>query len=128
MPTSDSSTLRRYRGVLVWIDANGKRTRQGLVNRALLRRQGLAVEFTSGGQSYDVSLRPSADGRFEGMWTRGQGTQQVSGAAECRLSPCGTFLVQPGEVNMKLEGVWHEEGQWDWLAKLRPLAAPPETP
>ncbi len=123
MPPSDSSTLRRYRGVLMWIDANGRRTRQGLVNRALLRRQGLVVEFTSGGQSYDVSLRPSPDGRFEGMWTCGQGTQRMSGAAECRLSPCGAFLVQPGEINMKLEGVWHEDGQWDWLAKLRPLAS-----
>ena len=124
MPTSESPPLRRYRGVLLWIDMNGRRTRHGLINRALLRRQGLAVEFTAGGQSYDVSLHPSADGRFEGLWTRGQGTQRVSGAAECRLSPCGTFLVQPGAINMKLEGVWHEDGQWDWLAKLRPLASP----
>ena len=124
MPTPDTSTLRRYRGVLVWIDANGRRTRHGLVNRALLRRQGLSMEFTTGGHSYDVTLRPGEDGRFEGLWTRGQGTQQMSGAALCRLLPCGAFLVQAGEINMKLEGVWHEDGVWDWVAKLRPLASP----
>jgi hypothetical protein len=124
MPTPDPSSLRRYRGVLVWIDANGKRVRHGLINRALRRGQALTVEFTSGGHSYDVSLRPSGEGRYKGMWRRGQGEQQMSGSAECRLTPCGAFLVQRGEVNLKLEGIWQEDGRWDWLAKLRPLASP----
>ena len=68
--------------------------------------------------------RGEEEGGFEGLWTRGQGGQQVSGAALCRLLPCGAFLVQAGEINMKLEGVWHEDGVWDWVAKLRPLASP----
>jgi hypothetical protein len=110
----------------VWIDANGRRTRHGLVNRALLRRQGLFMEFTSGGHAYDVTLQPSEDGRFEGLWSRGQGDQKLSGKALCRLLPCGPLLVQAGEINMKLEGVWHEDGLWDWVAKLRPLASPEE--
>ena len=46
MPTSESPRLRRYRGVLLWIDMNGRRTRHGLINRAVLRQQGLTVEFT----------------------------------------------------------------------------------
>ena len=119
--TSETTGLRRYRGVLVWIDADGKRVRQGLIDHAILRGQGLTMAFTSAGQPYNVHLRPGDGDTLEGLWSRGLEGQQVSGAAQCRVSPCGSFLVQPGKNNLKLEGVWQEDGQWDWVAKLRPL-------
>ena len=124
MSTPELSSLRRYRGVLVWIEAGGTHTRHGLINRAILRSQGLTIEVTAGGRSYDVRLHASRDGFFEGTWTLGTRGRKVDGRAECRLSPCGAFLAEPGEVNLKLEGVWHEGGSWDWIAKLRPLDAP----
>lgn len=121
MTTAETTPLRRYRGVLVWIDADGKRVRQGLIDHAIMRERGLKIAFTSAGQPYNVTLRPAESNTLEGMWTRGLEGQLVSGAAQCRVSPCGAFLVQPGRNNLKLEGVWQEDGQWDWVAKLRPL-------
>jgi hypothetical protein len=125
MTTSETTPLRRYRGVLVWIDADGKRVRQGLIDHAILRNQGLKIQFTSAGHPYSVTLVPAESDTLEGMWKRGPEGQQVSGAAQCRVSPCGAFLVQPGRNNLKLEGVWQEDGQWDWVAKLRPLPSSP---
>jgi hypothetical protein len=125
MSTDETIPLRRYRGVLVWIDADGKRVRQGLIDHAIMRGRDLKMAFTSHGHPYSVTLRPSENETLEGMWTRGLEGQSVSGAAQCRVTPCGAFLVQPGRSNLKLEGVWQEDGQWDWVAKLRPLALPP---
>jgi hypothetical protein len=123
MTTPETDSLKRYRGLLIWIDADGKRVRHGLIDNAILRKKGLTLAFTRGGHPYSVSLNPGEGDTMEGLWTRGLEGRQVSGAAQCRLTPCGAFLVQPGKVNLRLEGVWQEDGQWDWIAKLRPLAS-----
>ena len=95
MPSSDPVPLRRYRGVLVWIDRDASRVRQGRIDRAILRGQGLKIEFTCEGKAYDVTLRPSGDHVFEGTWTQGLGTKQASGEARCSLSSCGVFFGEP---------------------------------
>jgi hypothetical protein len=123
MTTPPTHSLKRYRGLLVWIDADGKRIRHGLIDNAILRQKGLTMAFTRGGHPYTVTLNRGGGDTLEGLWRRGLEGRQVSGAAQCRLTPCGAFLVQPGTVNLRLEGVWQEDGQWDWIAKLRPLAS-----
>ena len=123
MTDNESPPLRRYRGVLVWIDRNAGRVRQGLIQRAILRARGLTLEFACEGKPYHVSLSPSPDHTFAGKWTQGTGSAQASGEAQCHLSSCGVFFGEPGEHNLKLEGRWEEDGSWDWLAKLRPLAS-----
>lgn len=121
MTDYESPPLRRYRGVLVWIDRDAGRVRQGQIHRAILRARGLTLEFACEGKPYHVVLSPSADHTFAGAWTHGTGSKQVSGEAQCHLSSCGVFFGEPGEHNLKLEGRWEEDGSWDWLAKLRPL-------
>jgi hypothetical protein len=121
MSHSDRPPLRRYRGILVWIDRDARRVRQGQIQRAILRARGLSLEFACEGRAYHVVLRPSAGHAFAGTWTQGTGSKQVSGEAECHLSSCGVFFGEPGEHNLKLEGRWEEEGAWDWVGKLQPL-------
>ena len=113
--------IRRFRGMLVWFDAEGGRVRHGRVDRAVLRPKGFTVELTTGGQPYSVTLRPRDKGRFHGTWSRGAGARSTSGAAECRLSPCGETIGEPGRANLKLEGSWHEDVRWDWVARLQPI-------
>ena len=124
MQTSETLPLRRYRGVLVWIDGDAGEVRQGRIDRALLRAQGLSIEFTCEGRSYSATLRPSGDGSFQGSWTRGTGKQQVSGSAGCHLTPCGSFFDEAGEGYLQLTGAWEEEGSWDWIGKLKQLGTP----
>lgn len=123
METSETLPLRRYRGVLVWIDGEAGRVRQGHIQRAVLRAQGLTMELTCEGRSYDVSLKPSGDGSLQGSWSRGLGRDQAGGSAGCRLSPCGPFFADPGEDYLRLEGSWEEDGAWDWIGKLQRLAS-----
>jgi hypothetical protein len=118
MQTSETLPLRRFRGVLVWFDGTAGRVRQGRIDRALLRAQGLSLEVSCEGRSYRVSLRPSGDGSLQGSWSRGTGTQEVSGSAGCRLRACGPFFDDPGEDYLQLTGTWEEDGSWDWVGKL----------
>ena len=126
MQTSETLPLRRFRGVLVWIDGEAGRVRQGRIDRALLRAQGLSLEFTCEGRAYNATLRPSGDGSLQGSWSQGLGNDQVAGSAGCRLTPCGAFFGEPGEDYLKLEGIWDEAGSWDWIGKLQLLGPSPE--
>ena len=119
METSDTLSLRRYSGVLLWIDGDAGRVRQGRIDRALLRAQGLSLEFSCEGRSYNATLKPAGDGSLQGSWSQGLGNDQVNGSAGCRLTPCGPFFNEPGEDYLKLEGSWDEHGSWDWMGKLR---------
>lgn len=125
MATPQDAPLRRYSGLLVWFDPAGSRVRQGRIDRAILRPGGLSLEFTTSGQPYSVVLQPHERDVMHGTWSRGAGVRQASGAAECSLSPCGETIGQAGHENLKLEGCWYEDGQWDWVARLEPLAPRP---
>ena len=48
MKKTPQPPVRRYRGLLVWFDAEGNRVRQGRIDRAILRSRGLSLEFTTG--------------------------------------------------------------------------------
>jgi hypothetical protein len=122
MKKTPQPPMRRYRGQLVWFDSEG-RVRQGRIDRAILRPRGLSLELTTGGQPYTVTLEPHEKDLLHGTWSRGAGTKQTSGAAECSLSPCGETIGRPGGDNLKLEGSWYEDGQWDWVARLLPIPA-----
>jgi hypothetical protein len=123
MQTSETFPLRRFRGVLVWIDDAAGRVRQGRIDRALLRAQGLSIEFTCEGRSYNATLRPSGDGSLQGSWNRGLGNDHTAGSAGCRLTACGPLFGDPGEDYLKLEGSWEEDGAWDWVGKLQRLSS-----
>jgi len=130
MSTSHDLPTGRFRGVLVWIDDEARRVRHAPVTRANLRNQALSLEFTCDGRSYNVSLRESG-GDYAGEWTRSVPAGRLRGDAICRVRP-------PAEANdddaegapISLEGRWHEDGHWDWVARLRPLgsAEPDGTP
>jgi len=122
MARRQDGPLRRYSGLLVWFDPESQRTRQGRIDRAILRPGALSLEFMTGGQPYAVTLRHGEKRRLFGTWSRGAGAREVTGAAECRLSPCGDTIGQPGRSHLKLEGSWQEDGQWDWVARLVPVA------
>jgi hypothetical protein len=124
MASRKSPSIRRFRGVLVWFDAEGHRVRQGRIDRALLRPDRLSLELTTGGQPYRVSLQPH-ERLLQGTWSRGAGAKERSGAAECRLAPCGETIGRSGRRNLKLEGSWEEDGQWDWVGRLLPIAPAP---
>jgi hypothetical protein len=114
MARPDGPPIRRFRGLLVWFDAEGRRVR---------RPDRLSLELTAGGQPYAVTLQPR-QGLLQGTWSRGAGTREKSGPAECALAPCGETIGRRGERNLKLEGTWFEDGQWDWVGRLLPIAPP----
>jgi len=123
MARLDDAPLRRFSGLLVWFDPATSRTRQGRIDRAILRPGTLSLEFMTGGQPYAVTLRHGEKRGLQGTWSRGAGAREVKGPAECRLSPCGETIGQPGRSHLKLEGSWQEDGQWDWVARLVPIAS-----
>jgi hypothetical protein len=124
MASRKTPPLRRVRGVLVWFDAEGRRVRHGRIERALLRPDRLSLELTTGGQPYRVTLR-SHERLLRGTWSRGAGGKETGGPAECRLAPCGETIGRPGRRNLKLEGTWDEDGLWDWVGRLLPIAPAP---
>jgi hypothetical protein len=125
MASRQSPPIRRFRGVLVWFEAEGHRARRGRIERALLRPDRLSLELTTGGQPYTVTLQRH-EGLLQGTWSRGAGPREKTGPAECELAPCGETIGRRGDHNLKLEGTWFEDGQWDWVGRLLPIAPPPD--
>jgi hypothetical protein len=78
-----SDQIRRYQGTTLWIElVAGDVVERGVIDRAIVNGDRLAMDIRSEKASYAVSLRRSADGEYRGKWDQDRGP--INGPASGR--------------------------------------------